>query len=292
MPAISVIVPTRLRNHLLPRAVNSLLAQTCRDFEILVVDDNPPDTRVSRDPSLAALLDHPKVRVLSHETPRNAAAARNVALRAAGGEWITFLDDDDAYRPGKLEKQLQEAQETKLPIGACGVTYHLKRRRRTRVLSCAATEGSELLLLSLALPTLFHRNTSEVFFEETLSAGEDAHYFYRLLQHFRVERIFNVAESLVNVYPQPGPRVNANAEGLWQACQLIHRDFASAYGAEAATAFLLRSRLGYLKFKKGGVQEMTKLAWKLSRLRGRRDLRLIVNSFLFRIPLARRFLVS
>src|SRR5438477_1244496 len=102
---VSIIVPTRLRNQLLTRAVRSLLAQTFADFEILVVDDNPAEARVATDPVLNSLLQHPKVRLLTHEQPRNAAAARNVALRAARGAWITYLDDDDAYQPSKLERQ-------------------------------------------------------------------------------------------------------------------------------------------------------------------------------------------
>ena len=292
MPTISIIVPTRLRNHLLPRALRSLLSQTWDDFEILVVDDNPPQTRVSTAPALAALLRHPKVRVLTHEQPRNASAARNVGLRAACGEWVTYLDDDDAYQPAKLEKQLLKAQETNLPFGICGVTYHLAHRLRKRVIPSEEIVGPELLLLSFALPTLFHRNNQKVLFDEDLFAGEDAYYFHDLVRHFKVDRIFNVAESLVDVYPQPGPRVNTNAEGIWQASLAIHRDFAPAYPPLAAEAFLTRARLGYLKFQKGGVPEMAILAWKLSRLEGGKELRFILNCFLFKMPLARRFLVS
>src|SRR2546426_5807706 len=185
MPSISIIVPTRRRNHLLPRAVRSLLAQTCDDFEVLVVDDNPPESRVSSDPVLVSLLGNPKLRVLSHDRPCNAAAARNVALRAARGEWITYLDDDDAYQPAKLEKQLSRAPKTGLPMGICGVTYHLKRRQCKRGLLAEQLGGNELLLVSFALPTLFHRNATDVFFDESLSAGEDTYHFYRLVNHFR-----------------------------------------------------------------------------------------------------------
>ena len=175
-PTISVIVPTRLRNHLLPRAVRSLLAQTWEDFEVLVVDDNPVEARVSTDTSLASLLQHPKIRVLTHEHPRNAAAARNVGLRAARGEWISYLDDDDAYQPAKLERQLLQARKTGLPLGACGLTFHLAHRRRKRLLDVDEIGGSDLLLAPLVLPTpvLFHRNPAGVFFDENLSAGEDA----------------------------------------------------------------------------------------------------------------------
>src|SRR2546423_502644 len=167
--AISIIVPTRLRHHLLPRAVRSLLAQTFTDFEILVVDDNPAEARVSTDPALHSLLQHPKVRLLTHDQPRNAAAARNVGLRAARGEWITYLDDDDAYQPAKLERQWQQARKTGLRLGICGVTYHLSRRRRARVFPGEEARGTDLLLMDLALPTLFHSKVEEVFFDESFS---------------------------------------------------------------------------------------------------------------------------
>lgn len=293
MPCISVIVPTRLRNHLLPRALRSLLAQTYGDFEILVVDDNPPEKRILADPALVSLLNNPKVRVLTHDQPRNAAAARNVGLREAQGEWIAYLDDDDAYQPAKLERQLHQAKKTDLPIGISGLTYHLTRRLRKRVLLSEYLGGSELLLMAFGIQTLFHRNTKEVLFDEDFSAGEDAYHLYELVSHFRVDRIFNVAESLMDIYPQPvGPRVNTNALGLWEAAQSIYRDFAPAYGPVAARVFLARAQLGYLKFQKGGLQEMAKTAWRLSGLNGGKELRFILNCFLFRIPLARRFLVS
>ena len=293
-PAISVIVPTRLRNNLLERAIRSLLAQTWQDFEILVVDDNPPGMRVSTDAALKPLLGDPKVRVLIHEQPLNASAARNVGLTAARGEWITFLDDDDAYQPAKLERQLQQASKTGLPLGACGVTFHLAHRVRKRGLNVDEVAGSDLLLapLTLSTPTLFHRKAPGLFFDEKLSAGEDAYYFYQLLHHFKTGRMFNVPEPLVDIYPQPGARVNANAEGLWQSSQAIYRDFAPAYGAMAAEAFQTRSRLGYLKFQKGGYSEMARLAGKLLRMRGRCEFRFIVNCLLFKVPIARRFLVS
>src|SRR5439155_19831311 len=126
----------------------------------------------------------------------------------------------------------------------------------------------------------------------TLYAREDTHYVYNLLRFFKTDRIFNVRESLVDVYPQLGPRVNTNAEGAWEASQAVYADFAAEYGPLAAQVFLARSKLGYLKYQHAALSEMTQLAWKLWRLRGRKELRFIVNSLLFKIPLARPFLVS
>jgi len=288
---ISVIVPTRLRNHLLPRAIRSLLAQTCQDFEILIVDDNPVEKRVSSDPALRTILSDPKIRVLTHDQPRNAAAARNVGLQAARGEWITYLDDDDSYQPAKLELQLRHAEKSRLPLGICGLTFHLRRRQRRRLYSLEQTSGPELLLLSFALPTLFHKHAPGLLFDENLAAGEDSHFFYRLIAHFKTDRVFNVPELLVDIYPQPGPRVNTNSEALWQAALLIHRDFASAYGQAASQIFLARSKLGYLKYQPHSLPGMLSVAAELGRLRGRKEARFIINALLFKAPFARRFLV-
>jgi hypothetical protein len=292
MPTISVIVPTRQRHHLLVRALQSLRAQTFADFEILLVDDNPRESRVRHERSLESLIGDPRVRVIEHDQPRNAAAARNCALRQAGGEWITFLDDDDAYAPEKLEKQWHRAQATGLPIGMCGIVYHLKGRQRVRQVSADEVRGGDLLISYQALPSLFHRRSPGVLFHEDLFAGEDAHYFCQVIAHFKADRVFNVAEPLVDIYPQPGPRVNTNAEGLWLAAQLIHREFAPAYGEETARLFLARARLGYLKLQKGDMPEMLRLAFGLVRLGGMKELRIVLNALLFRWRWARRFLVG
>lgn len=292
MPAISVIVPTRQRHQLLTRALGSLQAQSFRDFEILLVDDNPPESRVRLEDRLAAWIRDPRVRLIEHDQPRNAAAARNCALRLAQGDWITFLDDDDAYQPLKLEKQWQRAQATGLPIGMCGIVYHLKGRRRVRQVSAEEVRGGDLLLSHQAMPSLFHRKIPGVLFNEDLFAGEDAHYFFQVIAHFQADRVFNVAEPLVDIYPQPGPRVNTNAEGLWQAAQLIHRHFAPAFGEDMARRFLTRARLGYLKLQKGQWIEMLKLAFSLLGMGGPKELRFILNALLFKSRWARRFLVG
>lgn len=100
-PAISVILPTRNRAGLLPRAIGSVLAQRFRDLELIVVDDASSDDT----PALLAQLDDPRLRVLRRERNSGAAAARNAGLALARGRYVAFQDDDDFWLLGKLQAQ-------------------------------------------------------------------------------------------------------------------------------------------------------------------------------------------
>jgi len=103
---VSVILPTCNRAHLVGEAIESVLAQTRPADEILVVDDGSIDATPER---LAAFGD--RVVAIRRENA-GAAAARNAGLRAATGDWVTFLDDDDVWAPERLavlERDLEDA---------------------------------------------------------------------------------------------------------------------------------------------------------------------------------------
>lgn len=103
MPVISVIIPAYNRGDLLPRAVNSVLVQEFADIEILIVDDGSVDNTAE----VVATIQHdePRIRYIRHPVNRGEAAARNTGLTHASGDFIAFLDSDDAWLPGKLHRQ-------------------------------------------------------------------------------------------------------------------------------------------------------------------------------------------
>lgn len=115
---ISVVIPTYSRNVTLKNAIESVLAQTYQNFEILVVDDNPPDSewRKSTQELMKEYEENPKIRYIRNARNLGGAGARNEGIKEAKGEYIAFLDDDDEYLPQKLEKQLD-----------CFLTTDLKR---------------------------------------------------------------------------------------------------------------------------------------------------------------------
>ena len=98
-PKVSVIVPTYNRPDRLRTALDSLAAQTYRDFEIIVVNDAGCDIQ----PVIAACADRHRITSVIHDRNRGLAAARNSGLRAAKGTYIAYLDDDDRYLPHHLD---------------------------------------------------------------------------------------------------------------------------------------------------------------------------------------------
>lgn len=105
---VSIVIPTYSRNIALTRAIDSALAQTYKNYEIIVVDDNPPDSkwRVSTEKIMLQYADNSVIRYIQNSKNLGGSGARNEGIKAARGEYIAFLDDDDEYMPEKVEKQL------------------------------------------------------------------------------------------------------------------------------------------------------------------------------------------
>jgi hypothetical protein len=107
MPKVSIIIPVYNRCEKVKLAIDSVLAQTFQDFEVIVVDDGSdpaqqiPD-RVSSDP---------RVRVARHAANKGASAARNTGVTLATGAYLCFLDSDDTWCPSKLDCQLKAAEQ-------------------------------------------------------------------------------------------------------------------------------------------------------------------------------------
>ncbi len=103
MPAVSVIITTYNRRDLLPRAVQSVLNQSARDFELIVIDDGSDDGTDSL-PFFDGCA--PRVRYIRMKTNRGVSRARNRGAAAAAAPLIAFLDSDDQWHDEKLRRHL------------------------------------------------------------------------------------------------------------------------------------------------------------------------------------------
>ncbi len=222
---VSVIIPTYNRADYIVRAINSVLAQTYRNYEIIVVDDGSTD-------ETRALLE-PYANYVNYVYQDNAgpAAARNKGISLAKGEWLAFLDSDDTWLPNKLEVQLLQC----INLGADLCFHDLsisnsngenivswneyihKRPRGVPALKTAIVQDVYQRMMTtgyLFLTTTFMIKRSvlfdERFFNKDFRTSEDLELYFRLAVRYRVAF---VSEPLA-IY-SPGNHGTTNFEKIY-----------------------------------------------------------------------------
>ena len=119
-PLVSVVLPTHNRSELVGKAIRSVLNQTERSIELIVVDDGSIDnTQVVLNQYAKS---DPRVRILRNLKSLGGGAARNVGITGSSGEWVAFLDDDDTWIANKLRMQLEKLTSNSEAV-ACSCSY-------------------------------------------------------------------------------------------------------------------------------------------------------------------------
>ena len=121
---VSIIIPTYGRPEHLTCAIDSVLTQTYKEIEIVVVDDNPPGStgRTNTEKLLGKYSNNERIKLIKHNNNKGGALARNTGVHASSGDLITFLDDDDTYHPEKIEKQVMHMKAGDLSVSLCAST--------------------------------------------------------------------------------------------------------------------------------------------------------------------------
>lgn len=192
---VSVVIPTHNRAALLERALRSVLAQTHEKLDVIVVDDASEDeTR-----NVVLRIRDPRVRYVRHAANKGGAAARNSGVDAARGEYIAFLDDDDQWKPRKVERQLEHL--TGYDAAICGFTLC---RDGVETPGSRQRLGRTVVTRRMLRRTVVGWGTStfmvrrdvarQVRFDDALGSGQDWDFLIRL---FAGHRIVYVDEPLV-----------------------------------------------------------------------------------------------
>jgi glycosyltransferase involved in cell wall biosynthesis len=193
---VSVYMPTKDRLALVRVAIDSVLRQTYRPIELIVVNDGSSDgTRAYLD-ELAAT--NPAVRAIHHDKPLGAPRSRNEAIKASRGEWVTGLDDDDAFEPHRVEALLQFA----LMLQKCGApfsaVYSQYNTVRGNTVAPTAKRGSvrldDLFNLNSVGNQIFVRKEAIIaagMYDESLPAWQDLDMIMRVVAMHGPARIFD-----------------------------------------------------------------------------------------------------
>ncbi|MEC2076093.1 glycosyltransferase family 2 protein [Metabacillus fastidiosus] len=108
-PLVSIITPSYNSTRFIPDTINSVMAQTYENWEMLIVDDCSKDE--SRQLIRSFIEQDERIKLIELTENSGAAVARNTAIKAAKGKYIAFLDSDDLWVPEKLEKQIAFMEE-------------------------------------------------------------------------------------------------------------------------------------------------------------------------------------
>lgn len=200
---VSVIIPTYKRSEDIARAVDSVLAQTIDSFEVIVCDDNGIGTEDGEktEQVMAAYAEDPRVVYCRHEVNKNGAAARNTGIAVARGEYIAFLDDDDTFRPERLQKMYDKMEALDSSWGACYTGYVQHKANGTDQYSGEKNEGDlyvQALMRALYIGTgsnlFFRRSVVEDIglFDVSFRRNQDLEYLARVLKKYKMAYVDEV----------------------------------------------------------------------------------------------------
>lgn len=192
---VSIIVPTHSRPHFLSRTVDSLLAQTYKNIEVVVVDDNAPDSPARQHTAqvMSRYAGDERVKYILNRRSMGGGLARNVGITCATGEYITFLDDDDIYLPQKVESQLKFMLDKGLDMSFTDIFIHnendelVEYRRHSYVSDCANEELLRQHILHSLCPTSSYMVKTDVLREmggfRGVPMGQDFMLMWDIINH-------------------------------------------------------------------------------------------------------------
>lgn len=219
LPLVTVVIPTYKRPDMIERAVKSVLNQTYRNIEIIIVDDNGEGSEFQLETAKIVELFEDKVVYLIHPQNKGGSAARNTGWRNSNGKYITFLDDDDEIDVTKIEKQVMCLENLSEDWGACYTGYKLLKENGENQISSENRSGD--CYIYALMKTMFMGSGSNLFlrksvvdeingYDESFVRNQDIEFMARALEHYKLAYI---DEILLTIY-QEGNRKQRTLEEI------------------------------------------------------------------------------
>jgi glycosyltransferase involved in cell wall biosynthesis len=213
-PFFTVVIPTHNRSNLLKRAVASVLDQTFRLFELIIVDDHSTDGTFS----VVRSFSDNRIHYILNRRTKGACGARNTGMQAATGPWVAFLDDDDVWISNKLEFQYELTKNVNATVGLICSDYAIYKKEKSKpVIFKNRPSGwvkDKLLfggiigcLSSVCVRTEVLKAIGG--FDERFPSCQDQDLFLRVAE---LSQFAHVPKTLVLMYQEPRNRIGQNAE--------------------------------------------------------------------------------
>ena len=240
---ISVIIPTYNRAHLIKRSVESVLNQTYKNLELIIVDDGSTDNTKEIIDSI-----NDKRIIYVKQQNQGACAARNNGIDLAKGKYIAFQDSDDIWHLNKLEIQIQKLKENNADIVFCKMFMHGNLlKRKTPKFFNEGFLGKDTLTYSIGPQTILAKK--EVFinnkFDTSMPRLQDVEVLLRIKKAYS---IYCIDKPLVDYYIQKDS-ISENPEKLLKAWKILlgkNKNFIKDYSSSSE---YLASIIFYQVFK-------------------------------------------
>lgn len=193
-PLISVVLPTYNRKTLLPRAIKSVLDQTYKYLELIIIDDGSTDN--TKD--IVKGFSDKRIRYHKEKHNKGGSVARNIGIKLAKGELISFQDSDDEWLPEKLERQVRKFSEVGDDVGVIYCGYESVFERTNEVVSRSIPEekgnvyNRMLIGCITGMLTVTVRDTcfqKVGIFDETLPCFEDWDLWLRISKYYKFDYV-------------------------------------------------------------------------------------------------------
>jgi glycosyltransferase involved in cell wall biosynthesis len=197
MPFFSIILPTYNRAHFLPKAIESVLAQTFEDWELVIVDDG------STDNTKEVVLAYQDLRIVYiYQENQERSAARNNGISQAKGDFICFLDSDDYYLPEKLMNLSKQIKiEDKLVLYFDGIVTEIRGELIQNPFQSIKNENWPEFILTNTLFSQQICGKKEIFkqfkFNSKIRIGEDMELWMRISASYNLEQIKNSFQTVI-----------------------------------------------------------------------------------------------
>ena len=212
---VSVVIPTYKRPGMLGRAIESVLGQTHKDVEIIVVDDNDPKSeyRSETEIYMKQYENVSNLKYIKRKSNGGGCASRNTGINEATSDYICFLDDDDEFLPTNIEKQLKNLIIKDADVSVCGSTTinQYNQIESTKNYNNFNKEEDKMIFhvteMIVGTQTFFMKKSiiESIGGFMDVPAGQEYVLMYRLIEAGAKVAVVN--ETLTNIYIHSGERI-------------------------------------------------------------------------------------
>ena len=252
---VSVVIPTYKRTgQKLINALQSVFNQSYKNIEIIVVDDNV-NLEFSND-ILRTISNYPEVIYLAHGNNKGACAARNTGILNASGEYIAFLDDDDAWANNKIEMQMEKFKNPRVGLVYCGIKYYYEKNKKTIYKHAVKSNNpcKDLLINNYIGSTScgIVKKSCAIdvgMFDVNLKSGQDLDFWYRLAEKYEIDC---VEDCLLYYTVYTEQTITSNYQNRLESNIYLKEKYADKINSniELQTVYNLKILKSYLKVKR------------------------------------------